>query len=173
MRSRPIGILAGGAMAAYTVDYRPIWRHGAAPLKAEKTTTCSPSPRKASRLDPTWISHGRLSITGGPADSALPGRHGSGRGCRSSSSLRCGDRSPVPYSSVRNKTSGKSRAFGPISSVPARTPAVPGKKSGMVIQVDAGLGREIGPPPGSAVVRGPEAAVPRYFSGILSRSGPH
>jgi hypothetical protein len=50
--------------------------------------------------------------------------------------------------------------FGP-------TPAVPGEKSGLAIQVDAGLGRKIGLPPASAFVRGPEEAIPRYFRGIL------
>jgi hypothetical protein len=44
----------------------------------------------------------------------------------------------------------------------------PREKSGMAIQVDAGLGSEIELPPGSAVVRGPEVAVPRYFRSILS-----
>jgi hypothetical protein len=52
--------------------------------------------------------------------------------------------------------------------MPARTPAVPGKKGGLAIQVDAGLGREIELPPMSVAVRGLEVAVPRYYRGILS-----
>jgi hypothetical protein len=75
-RPRPIGILAAGAMVAYTVDHRPIWRYGGAPLRTEKTTTYDPPPRKASRLDLSPISRGAYPLQQVQRTLALPDHRG-------------------------------------------------------------------------------------------------
>ncbi len=53
--SRPIWSGTEGVAEAYTIDQRPIWLRSAAPLGAERTTTCTEFPRKASGLFLPWI----------------------------------------------------------------------------------------------------------------------
>src|SRR5690349_7274411 len=47
---RPIRNLAAGGTDAYTIDHRPIWLQGRAPLTVEESKACGDFPRKASRL---------------------------------------------------------------------------------------------------------------------------
>ncbi len=65
--SRPIWSGTEGVAEAYTIDHRPIWLRSAAPLGAERTTTCTEFPRKASGLFLPLDRPRRLSITAGPS----------------------------------------------------------------------------------------------------------
>ena len=117
-----------GGTEAYSFDHRPIWLLGDVPLRHVKSEASIESPRQASGLPRCWIGTRRLSVTTGPAGSALPGLHGSIHGCRSLSSSRFDDpEAPAPSGCRSRSTEGELQRSAARTRRAGGTPALPVK----------------------------------------------